>query len=149
MSKDVVVVGGGLAGSSLATVLARAGIGVLVLEKETRFKDRVRGENMLPWGVATARRAMSPIAELTETARTIERTRDPSRRIPHPEAEDEVAELARTLDGMLHALDQARSETEATLARQREFVADASHELRTPLTSVLANLELLEEVLQG
>ena len=37
-------------------------------------------------GVATARRAMTPIAELTETARTIERTRDPSRRIPHPEA---------------------------------------------------------------
>ena len=100
-------------------------------------------------GLATAKRAMAPIAELTETARTIERTRDPSRRIPHPEAEDEVAELARTLDGMLHALDQARSETEATLARQREFVADASHELRTPLTSVLANLELLEEVLEG
>jgi two-component system, OmpR family, sensor kinase len=100
-------------------------------------------------GLATARRAMAPIAELTETARTIERTRDPSRRIPHPEAEDEVAELARTLDGMLHALDQARSETEATLSRQREFVADASHELRTPLTSVLANLELLEEVLDG
>ena len=100
-------------------------------------------------GVATARRAMTPIAELTETARTIERTSDPSRRIPHPEAEDEVAELARTLDGMLHALDGARSETEATLMRQREFVADASHELRTPLTSVLANLELLEEVLTG
>jgi two-component system, OmpR family, sensor kinase len=100
-------------------------------------------------GIATARRAMAPIAELTETARTIERTRDPSLRIPHPEGEDEVAELARTLDGMLHALDQARSETEATLARQREFVADASHELRTPLTSVLANLELLEEVLDG
>jgi signal transduction histidine kinase len=100
-------------------------------------------------GLATARRAMDPITELTETARMIERTRDPSRRIPHPESEDEVAELARTLDGMLYALDQARSETEATLARQREFVADASHELRTPLTSVLANLELLEEVLDG
>ena len=56
-------------------------------------------------GLATARRAMAPIAELTETARTIERTRDPSRRIPYPEAEDEVAELARTLDGMLHALE--------------------------------------------
>jgi two-component system, OmpR family, sensor kinase len=100
-------------------------------------------------GLATARRAMSPIAELTEAARTIERTRDPSLRLPHPEAEDEIAELARTLDGMLHALDSARTETEATLARQRDFVADASHELRTPLTSVLANLELLEEVLDG
>ena len=50
---------------------------------------------------------------------------------------------------MLHALDEARTETEATLVRQREFVADASHELRTPLTSVLANLELLEETLKG
>jgi len=35
------------------------------------------------------------------------------------------------------------------LDRQREFVADASHELRTPLTSVLANLELLAEELDG
>ena len=35
------------------------------------------------------------------------------------------------------------------LDRQREFVADASHELRTPLTSVLANLELLTEELDG
>ena len=35
------------------------------------------------------------------------------------------------------------------LDRQREFVADASHELRTPLTEVLANLELLDEVLDG
>ena len=50
---------------------------------------------------------------------------------------------------MLHALDESRAETEAALARQREFVADASHELRTPLTSVLANLELLEEPLDG
>ena len=72
-----------------------------------------------------------------------------ARRIPHPEAEDEVAELARTLEGMLAALDAARTETEATLDRQREFVADASHELRTPLTSVLANLELLAEELDG
>jgi signal transduction histidine kinase len=100
-------------------------------------------------GLATARRAMEPIAELTAAARRIERSRDPSLRIPHPQAEDEVAELARTLDAMLGALDAARSETEAALVRQREFVADASHELRTPLTSVLANLELLEEELSG
>jgi two-component system, OmpR family, sensor kinase len=100
-------------------------------------------------GLATARRAMEPITELTEAAREIERSRDPSLKVPHPEADDEVAELARTLDAMLSALDAARSETETALVRQREFVADASHELRTPLTSVLANLELLEEELTG
>jgi two-component system OmpR family sensor kinase len=100
-------------------------------------------------GLATARRAMSPIAQLTEAARNIARTRDPSVRLPRPTSNDEVAELADTLGAMLHSLDESRGETEAALARQREFVADASHELRTPLTSVLANLELLEEELGG
>jgi signal transduction histidine kinase len=100
-------------------------------------------------GLAMARRAMAPITELTEAAREIERTRDPRLRIPHPEADDEVAELARTLESMLGALDASQAETETTLRRQREFVADASHELRTPLTSVLANLELLADDLHG
>ena len=100
-------------------------------------------------GLATAQRAMAPVVELTTATRRIAAQRDPSIRVPHPEADDEVAELARTLEEMLAALDQARGETEAALGRQREFVADASHELRTPLTSVLANLELLEEVLDG
>jgi two-component system, OmpR family, sensor kinase len=100
-------------------------------------------------GLATAQRAMRPIAGLTEAAREIERTRDVSGRLPHPEAEDEIAELARTLEGMLDSLDSARRNTQAMLDRQREFVADASHELRTPLTSVLANLELLTEELEG
>src|SRR5512143_811692 len=56
MPADVVVVGGGLAGSTLSTVLARQGRSVLVIERDTKFKDRVRGESMLPWGVAAARR---------------------------------------------------------------------------------------------
>ena len=100
-------------------------------------------------GMAIARRAMAPIATLTSTAAEIARTRDPSRSVPVPPADDEVAELARTVGGMLRELDAARAETESTLARQRRFVADASHELRTPLTSVLANLELLAESLRG
>jgi two-component system, OmpR family, sensor kinase len=95
-------------------------------------------------GLAIARRAMRPIADLTATAHEIATTRDPSKRIPRLETEDEVAELARTLDEMLRELDAARSETEHMVQAQREFVADASHELRTPLTSILANLELLQ-----
>ncbi|MEK6227835.1 MAG: HAMP domain-containing sensor histidine kinase [Actinomycetota bacterium] len=98
-------------------------------------------------GFAVARRAMRPIAGLTRAAREVARTRDPALTLPHPAANDEVAELAETLEDMLRQLDAARSETEHALQRQREFVADASHELRTPLTSILANLELLEDEL--
>jgi signal transduction histidine kinase len=100
-------------------------------------------------GMAIARRAMGPIAELTKTAAAIARTRDPSQRMPQSKADDEVAELARTLEGMLRELDAARAESDSMLTRQRQFVADASHELRTPLTSVLANLELLADSLRG
>jgi two-component system, OmpR family, sensor kinase len=99
-------------------------------------------------GLAVADRAMKPVAELTATAREIAATRDPSKKVPEPDSDDEVAELARTLAQMLHSLEEANDEREQALQRQREFVADASHELRTPLTSVLANLELLQEELE-
>jgi two-component system, OmpR family, sensor kinase len=100
-------------------------------------------------GLAVADRAMRPVKALTGLASRISRTRDPSERIPVPETEDEVGELARTMDGMLQSLDEARSEREQSLDRQREFVADASHELRTPLTSIQANLELLQAASVG
>ena len=100
-------------------------------------------------GMAVAGRAMRPVSALTATAREIASTRDPSLRIPEPETDDEVGELARTLDQMLRELDAARSETEQMMQVQREFVADASHELRTPLTSILANLELLQDRLEA
>jgi signal transduction histidine kinase len=100
-------------------------------------------------GLIVGRRAMAPIAALTAGARDIAETRDPARSLPRSPADDEVAELGRTLQEMLDGLEASRKETEDTLARQRQFVADASHELRTPLTSILANLELLVEVLDG
>lgn len=53
-SFDAIIIGGGIAGSTLGGVLARAGLGVLVVEKEARFRDRVRGEGTWPWGVAEA-----------------------------------------------------------------------------------------------
>lgn len=100
-------------------------------------------------GLVVSRNAMRPVARMTATTREIAQTRDPDRRVPVPGADDEVAELAGTLNEMLSALASSREETEAMLARQRQFVADASHELRTPLTSVLANLELLAVELHG
>lgn len=56
LDADVVIAGAGIGGSALATVLARAGLAVLVLEKETEYRDRVRGEWLAPWGVAEAQR---------------------------------------------------------------------------------------------
>src|SRR5262245_36679064 len=52
---DIITVGGGLASATVAKAMAEQGAQVLVLERETTFKDRVRGEALAPWGVAEAR----------------------------------------------------------------------------------------------
>lgn len=54
-SCDVVIVGAGIGGSALAAALAGDGLDVTVLEQSTVYEDRVRGESMVPWGVAEAR----------------------------------------------------------------------------------------------
>ncbi|MEU3458142.1 HAMP domain-containing sensor histidine kinase [Micromonospora sp. NPDC006766] len=62
--------------------------------------------------------------------------RDLHARVPVPEAHDEVAALAETMNDMLDRLETAA-------ASQRRFVADASHELRSPLATVQAGLDRL------
>ena len=52
---DVITIGGGIAGAALAKSLAERGVKVLVLERERAFKDRVRGEAIMPWGTAEAK----------------------------------------------------------------------------------------------
>jgi 2-polyprenyl-6-methoxyphenol hydroxylase-like FAD-dependent oxidoreductase len=51
---EIAIVGGGIGGAALATVLTRRGLSVAVLERDLRHVDRVRGEFMAPWGVAEA-----------------------------------------------------------------------------------------------
>ncbi|SRR5690242_9378553 len=51
---DLVIGGGGIGGAALAKVMAEKGARVLVLEREPKFKDRIRGEAVTPWGVAEA-----------------------------------------------------------------------------------------------
>src|SRR4051812_44901173 len=50
-SADVIVVGAGPAGSTVATYLARAGIDVLLLEKSVFPRDKVCGDGLTPRGV--------------------------------------------------------------------------------------------------
>jgi 2-polyprenyl-6-methoxyphenol hydroxylase-like FAD-dependent oxidoreductase len=51
---DLLIIGGGLAGSALGRSMALAGFHVLIVEKEMNFRDRVRGEVLLPWGSVEA-----------------------------------------------------------------------------------------------
>ncbi|ORI19455.1 two-component sensor histidine kinase [Rhodococcus sp. 1163] len=55
--------------------------------------------------------------------------------IPVPEAHDEIARLAVTMNEMLERL-------HAGQRAQQRFVSDASHELRSPLATITAALEL-------
>jgi 2-polyprenyl-6-methoxyphenol hydroxylase-like FAD-dependent oxidoreductase len=73
---DLIVVGGGLAGASLARRMAAAGARVLILERETQFRDRIRGEALQPWGVAEMRKlgVDGPLAELANELRSFDQS---------------------------------------------------------------------------
>jgi two-component system, OmpR family, sensor kinase len=88
--------------------------------------------SLLGYGIATA--ALRPVESMRTEADAISGA-EPGRRLPVPRARDEISRLGETLNAMLGRL-------EATLERERSFVADASHELRTPLSLLKAELEL-------
>jgi signal transduction histidine kinase len=80
------------------------------------------------------RGALRPITVLRRGAEEISSTAR-SRRLPVPEAHDEVHDLAVTLNAMLGRLERAEE-------RQRALVSDTAHELRSPVASIRAQLEV-------
>ena len=59
--------------------------------------------------------------------------------------DDEIGELAATLDGMAGRLEDADRQTRNTEKLRKEFIANISHELRTPVTVLRGSLEALRD----
>jgi 2-polyprenyl-6-methoxyphenol hydroxylase-like FAD-dependent oxidoreductase len=89
---DVVIAGAGIAGGALGTVLARAGFEVVLLERESDYPDRVRGEFMAPWGV-TELAKLELLQPLREAGALFTR-----RNIPYDEIFTAAEAEARALD---------------------------------------------------
>jgi signal transduction histidine kinase len=78
--------------------------------------------------------SLRPVARMTRQA-AVWSERDLDQRFGLGPPQDEIGELAATLDGLLDRL-------AASLRREQRFSAELSHELRTPLARVLAESEL-------
>jgi signal transduction histidine kinase len=94
---------------------------------------------LIAWRVVGA--ALRPVEVLRLTAERISGTGQ-DERLPVSVSQDEVHDLAVTLNSMLDRLEASRT-------RQRAFVADAAHELRSPLTSMRTQLEVAERLGEG
>jgi signal transduction histidine kinase len=80
-----------------------------------------------------AKRALAPVAELTQAAEQIT-AMDCQQRLPVPRNKDEIHRLTSVLNRMIDRL-------ETSFQQARRFSADASHELRTPLAVIRAGIE--------
>lgn len=82
-----------------------------------------------------SRQVLAPVQRVTNAAARVT-GRDLSQRVPVPSSNDEMRELAVTINHMLDRLQES-------FETQRRFTADASHELRTPVTAIVGHANYL------
>lgn len=125
---DIITIGGGVAGSSLAKAMAERGYNVFVVERETQFKDRVRGEWIAPWGVAEAKELglFDALMEAGGHTPAVFQTRAgpmprPPRRVPEDCAID-APQLTIYHPGMQEALVEAAARAGSEIRRGAKVV---------------------------
>jgi len=133
----------------LATPFTRSGHPLVLVVGATRangLEDLRRVRDQLLVGIpllvlltflgayAVAGAALRPVEAMRRRAAELTAA-DPALRLPVPDGGDELTRLGKTLNELL-------ARVEATLERERSFVAHASHELRTPLALLRTELEL-------
>lgn len=82
-----------------------------------------------------ASKAIAPVHRLIDAAAGINDS-NINTRLPLPDNEDEIYQLAKTINELLNRID-------ISIQQQKQFTADASHEIRTPLTAIRGTLEVL------
>jgi flavin-dependent dehydrogenase len=112
---DVAIVGGGIAGAALATVLARDGYEVLVLERQTSYRDKVRGEVLCWVAEMLALDLEKPL--LAAGGHYVTRAVPYDEVIDPAAAEANAVPLDRLLPGVPGALDVGHPEACEALAR--------------------------------
>lgn len=86
-------------------------------------------------GYLLAKRALQPVASLTEAAREIH-AKDLSTRLPTSFGlRDELTDLAETFNNMIERI-------EASFERERRFTNNAAHEILTPLATIQNSAEI-------
>ncbi|MDT7798453.1 MAG: hypothetical protein QOI78_1886, partial [Actinomycetota bacterium] len=119
-----------LADAALSALLSQAAIALVVVAVLAA---------LLGWLVAG--RILRPIRAIATTAERLS-AENIGERVPVTPPADELAALARTVNGMLDRLQRGIADRDRVLAGQRMFTANAAHELRTPLTTMRTAIEV-------
>lgn len=82
-----------------------------------------------------ASKGIAPVQQLIMSASGIGDA-DMDKRLPLPQNQDEIYQLATTINELLDRVGKG-------LQREKQLTADASHEIRTPLTAIRGTLEVL------
>ncbi len=117
---------------TLTDSLAGSALDQVAVQYAVAFAGVVLLATAIGWAIAG--HVLAPLKRVTGTARRVSEQRL-GERIPVAGPDDELRELAETLNSMLDRLADS-------FDAQRRFVANASHELRGPLTVIRSEAEV-------